>query len=65
MRRRVPTPALAAILIFPMTAFTKVAQDGKEIDSQDRREGMERSQITHTMHFLTDLQAAPDWNSKS
>src|SRR6478672_3024593 len=55
MRRRVPTLLLAAILLFPMTAFTKVAQDGKEIDSQIRREGMEHSQIMHTMHFLTDV----------
>jgi carboxypeptidase Q len=75
MRRRVPTLLLAAILLFPMTASTKVAQDGKEIDSQIRREGMEHSQIMHTMHLLTDvygprltgtpnLKAAGEWAIK-
>jgi carboxypeptidase Q len=75
MRRRVPTLLLAAILIFPLTAFTRVAQDGKEIDYQIRREGMEHSQIMRTMHFLTDvygprltgtpnLKAAGEWAIK-
>ena len=55
MRRRFLTLLLVTIVINPLTAFTRATQDGKEIDSQIRREGMEHSQIMHTMHFLTDV----------
>ncbi len=45
---------LISLIAFPQNS-TAVVKDGAEVQAKIRSEGMERSQIMRTMHFLTDV----------
>jgi carboxypeptidase Q len=79
LKQKLVAQAVCLTLLFSLIAFpqngTAVVKDGAEVQAKIRSEGMERSQIMRTMHFLTDVygprltgspnhKAAAEWTIK-